>query len=370
MSEEFTQQSVEVNPPAEESSEPEESTLAEEAVLPTSSGDLSPIERAGVLLIALGVTTSAAVLKHLPESEVESLSIELAKLKNVPSEQLQQVINEFHEMMLARQYVSQGGLEYARQVLEKAWGMRRADEILKRIEAATEVSAFFLLQTVDDAQLLSFLQDEHPQTAALILANLKPKQAANILSQLSEELQNEIAFRLATMEKTSPEMVKEIENVLREQLGDVFGADMRSTGGAYAVAEILNSASRAAEKNILDHMRERDPELALEITNLMFLFEDLITLADESIQKIIKEVDTKTLALSLKATSTELQDKVYNNMSDRAGGMLKDELEFLGAVRVSEVEEAQSTVLDVVRRLDDANEITIARGGESEELIA
>ena len=370
MSEEFTAQSVEVNPPAEESSEPEEITLPQEPVLPTTSGELSPIERAGVLLIALGVTTSAAVLKHLPESEVEGLSIQLAKLKNVPSDQLQQVINEFHEMMLARQYVSQGGLEYAKQVLEKAWGMRRADEILKRIEAATEVSAFYLLQTVDDAQLLSFLQDEHPQTAALIMANLKPKQAANILSQLSEELQTEIAFRLATMEKTSPEMVKEIENVLREQLGDVFGADMRSTGGAYAVAEILNSTSRAAEKNILDHMRERDPELALEITNLMFLFEDLITLADESIQKIIKEVDTKTLALSLKATSTELQDKVYNNMSDRAGGMLKDELEFLGAVRVSEVEEAQSTVLDVVRRLDEANEITIARGGEAEELIA
>ncbi len=242
-------------------------------------------------------------------------------------------------------------------------------EILKRIEAATEVSAFYLLQTVDDAQLLSFLQDEHPQTAALILANLKPKQAANILSQLSEDLQSEIAYRLGTMEKTSPEMVKEIENVLREQLGDVLGADMRSTGGAYAVAEILNSASRAAEKNILEHVRERDPELAMEITNLMFLFEDLLTLSDDSIQKIIKEVDAKTLALALKATSAEMQEKVYNNMSSRAGGMLKDELEFLGAVRVSEVEEAQSLILDVVRRLDEAGEISIVRGGEAEELI-
>ena len=342
----------------------------EEVATEVPVSELKPNERAAVLLIALGVATSAAVLKHLPESEVEGLSIELARMKDVPSDQLQAVIQEFHEMMLARQYVSQGGLDYAKQILEKAWGMRRADEILKRIEAATEVSAFYLLQTVDDAQLLSFLQEEHPQTAALILANLKPKQAANILSQLSEELQAEIAYRLATMEKTSPEMVKEIENVLREQLGDVFGADMRSTGGAYAVAEILNSASRAAEKNILDNVRERDPELAIEIANLMFLFEDLVTLSDDSIQKIIKEVDTKILALSLKATSDELQEKIYNNMSGRAGGMLKDELEFLGAVRVSEVEDAQGQILDVVRRLDDAGEIAIARGGEAEELIA
>lgn len=331
-------------------------------------GDMAPNEKAAVLLIALGVTTSAAVMKHLPEEEVEQLSIELARLRDVSSSNVQRVIGDFHEMMMARQYVSKGGLEYAKQVLEKAWGMRKAEEILKRIEASTEVSAFYLLQTVDDAQLLSFLQDEHPQTAALILANLKPKQAASIISQLSEELQAEISYRLATMEKTSPEMVLEIENVLREQLGDVFGADMRSTGGAYAVAEILNSASRSAEKNILDHLRERDPELAMEITNLMFLFEDLVTLSDTSIQKIIKEVDSKTLAMSLKATSDELKAKIFDNMSERAGGMLKDEMEFLGPVRVAEVEEAQSMVLDAVRRLDEAGEIAITRG-EAEELV-
>ena len=330
--------------------------------------ELTSYEKAGVLLIALGVATSAAVLKYLPEGEVERLSIELAKLRDVSSDQVQKVIADFYEMMMAHKYVSQGGLDYARQVLEKAWGTRKAEEILKRIEAATEVSAFFLLQTVDDTQLLSFLQDEHPQTAALILANLKPKQAATIISQLSEDLQSEIAYRLATMEKTSPEMVREIENVLREQLGDIFGTDMRSTGGAYAVAEILNNATRTAEKNILDHLRERDPELAVEIANLMFLFEDLITLSDTSIQKIIKEVDTKDLALSLKATSDDLRAKIYNNMSERAGGMLKDEIEFLGPVRVTEVDDAQSQVLDVIRRLDETGEITIARG-EAEELV-
>ncbi len=335
---------------------------------PSATGDLSTFEKASILLIALGVGSSASMLKHLPDGEVEKLSVALTRMKDVSSEKVQGVIAEFHEMMMARAYVSKGGLDYAKQILEKAWGMRKAEEILKRIEAATEVSAFYLLQTVDDAQLLSFLQDEHPQTASLILANLKPKQAANILSQLSEDLQTEISYRLATMEKTSPEMVLEIENVLREQLGDVFGADMRSTGGAYAVAEILNNASRAAEKNILDHLKERDPELASEIANLMFLFEDLLTLSDQSIQKIIKEVDTKTLAMSLKATSGELQQKIYDNMSERAGGMLKDEIEFLGPVRIAEVEEAQSLVLDVVRHLDEAGEIAIARG-ETEELI-
>ncbi len=333
-----------------------------------SSGEMTPNEKAAVLLIALGVATSAAVLKFLPEEEVERLSIDLARLKDVSSDKLQKVIGDFHEMMMARQYVSKGGLDYAKQVLEKAWGMRKAEEILKRIEAATEVSAFFLLQTVDDAQLLSFLQEEHPQTAALIMSNLKPKQAANILSALSEELQTEIAFRLATMEKTSPEMVREIEGVLREQVGDVFGTDMHSTGGAYAVAEILNSASRSAEKNILDHLRERDPELAMEIANLMFLFEDIATLADQSIQKIIKEVDTKILALAMKTANDELQAKIYNNMSERAGGMLKDEIEFLGPVRVTEVEDAQTQILDVIRRLDETGEITIVRG-EAEELI-
>lgn len=331
--------------------------------------DLSPYHKAAILIIAVGVSTAAQILKHLPEDEVEKISVELAKLRDVSSELVKGVVEEFYEMMMAKQYVSQGGMDYAKQVLEKAWGMRKAEDFLKRVEAATEVSAFFLLQTVDDAQLLSFLQDEHPQTAALILANLKPKQSAAVLSQLSEELQNEIAYRLATMEKTSPEMVKEIEDVLREQLGNVFGGDMRSTGGAPAVAEILNSASRSAEKNILDHLRERDPELAMEITNLMFLFEDIVSLVDESIQKIIKEVDSKTLALALKATSDELKNKVYDNMSERAGGMLKDELEYLGPVRVREVEEAQSVILEIVRRLDEAGEIAISRGESADELI-
>ena len=333
-----------------------------------SAADLNPYEKAAVLLIAVGVSSAAQILKHLPDDEVEKLTINVAKMRDVASSIVQEIIEEFYQMMAAKDYVSQGGMDYAKQVLEKSYGLRRAEEILKRIEAATEVSAFYLLQTVDDSQMLSFLQDEHPQTAALILANLKPKQAAAILSQLPEEQQNEIAYRLATMEKTSPEMVREIEYVLREQIGSVFGSEVRSTGGAPTVAEILNSASRAAEKNILEHLKERDPELAMEVTNLMFLFEDIVTLSDASIQKIVKEVDSKLLAMAMKASSDELKEKIFNNMSERAGGMLRDELEFLGPVRVSEVEDAQSSILEVVRRLDEAGEVTIVRG-ETEEVI-
>ena len=325
-------------------------------------------EKAAILMIAMGVGASAGIMRNLPEEEVEKISVQVAKLQDVSSGMVQAVIEEYYKMMMAKDYMAQGGMDFAKQVLEKAWGMRKAEDFLKKIEAATEVSAFYLLQTVDDAQLLSFLQDEHPQTAALILANLKSKQAASVLSQLPEEQQAEISYRLVTMEKTSPEMVKEIENVLSEQMGDVFGKDMRTTGGPHAVAEILNNASRSAEKNILNDLRERDPELALEVTNLMFLFEDLTEMADDSIQKIIKEIDSKTLALSLKATSDELQTKIYDNMSERAANMLKDELEFLGPVRVREVDEAQASILEIVRRLDEAGEITIARGA-SEEII-
>ena len=329
---------------------------------------MTSYEKAAILLIAMGVAASAGIMRNLPEDEVEKISVQVAKLQDVSSGMVQAVIEEYYKMMMAKDYMAQGGMDFAKQVLEKAWGMRKAEDFLKKIEAATEVSAFYLLQTVDYAQLLSFLQDEHPQTAALILANLKSKQAASVPSQLPEDQQAEISYRLVTMEKTSPEMVKEIENVLSEQMSDVFGKDMRTSGGPHAVAEILNNASRSAEKNILDNLRERDPELALEVTNLMFLFEDLTDMADDSIQKIIKEIDSKTLALSLKATSDELQTKIYDNMSERAANMLKDELEFLGPVRVREVDEAQASILEIVRRLDEAGEITIARG-DAEEII-
>ncbi len=330
---------------------------------------ISLTQKAALILIAMGVQNAAQVLKNLSESEVEKISIEIARLRNVPADILSDVIEEFYQLMLANQYIVQGGIDYAKKVLESAWGHKKAEEIIKRVEASTEISAFFLLQTVDDKQLLSFLQNEHPQTAALILANLKPQQAAAILSDLPEETQTEIAYRLATMEKTSPELINDIEDVLREQIGSVFGSDLSKTGGAEAVAEILNSASRAAEKNILESLRQKEPKLADEIMNLMFLFEDIVKLPDSSIQRIVKEVDSKTLALALKATSGELRDKIFRNMSERAAEMLQDEISYLGPVRVRDVEAAQKRILDIIHQLAETGEIVLSRMAEEEEII-
>ncbi len=328
----------------------------------------TPIQKVAMVLVALGVERSSEILRHLNEKEVERISIEIARLQNIPVETLSSTIEEFYEMMMANQYIVQGGLEYAREMLEKAWGMKKAEEIIKRVEAATEVSAFYLLQTVDDKQLLNFLQNEHPQTAALILANLKPHQAASIISELPEDYQYEIAYRIATMEKTAPDLINDIEAVLKEQLGSVFGGGLSKTGGVEAVAGILNSVSRTAEKNILSNLRERDANLATEINDLMFIFEDIVKLSNSVIQRILKEVDSKTLALALKATSSDLREKIFANMSERAAAMLKEELEYLGAVRLKDVENAQKDILDVARRLEEQGEIVLSRG-EEDELI-
>jgi len=323
-------------------------------------------QKAALVLVALGVDNASEILKNLSENEVEHISIEIAKLRNVSADVLSNVIEDFYQMMMANQYIVQGGIKYAKDVLEKAWGKKKAEDLLKRVEAVTEVSAFYLLQTVDDKQLLNFIQNEHPQTAALILANLKPGQSAAILSELPQENQYEIAYRLATMEKTSPELISDIEDVLRDQMGSVFGSSLSKTGGPESVAQILNSVNQTSEKNILSNLRERDAELAAEITDFMFLFEDLIWLMDSAIQRILKEIDSKLLGLSLKAASPELKDKVFKNMSERAAAMLKEELEYLGPVKLKDVENAQKEILEAVHGLEAAGEIVLARGDEEE----
>lgn len=329
---------------------------------------LTPIQKVALLMIAFGVDRASPILKELNETEVERISIEIARQQNVSVEVLSNVIEEFYEMMMANQYIVQGGLNYARDILEATWGKKKAEEVLKRVEAATEVSAFYLLQTVDDKQMQNFLQNEHPQTAALILANLKPQQAASILSELPEDNQYEIAYRVATMDKTSPELIEDIESVLREQLGSVFGGGLSKTGGVESVAEILNSVSRASEKNILTHLRERNAGLATEITDLMFMFDDIGNLPDQAIQLILKEVDSKSLALAMKATGEEMKEKIYKNMSERAAKMLKEELDYLGPVRVKDVEGAQKDILEITRRLEESGQVVLSRGDEEELL--
>lgn len=330
--------------------------------------NIKPLEKAALVLVAMGVDNASAILKNLSETEVENLSVEIARMKNVSVEVLNSVMEDFYQMMTANQYMVQSGINYTKQVLEKAWGKKKAVELIKRVEAETEMSAFYLLQTVDDKHLLNFLQNEHPQTTALILANLKPAQAASILSELPEENQYEVAYRLATIEKTAPELVEDIEDVLREQMGSVFGSSLSKTGGPEAVAEILNSVNRTSEKNILNNLRERDAELAAEITAFMFIFEDIVSLPDSSIQRILKDIDSKTLALSMKTATTELREKIFKNMSERAASMLKEELEYLGPVKVKDVENAQKEILEAAHALEAAGEISLSRG-EEEEIV-
>jgi len=335
----------------------------------SSTDNVSPIQKTALIMIAIGPDNAAQVMKNLSESEVEKITVEIARMKDIPADIVTNVIEEYYQMMQANEFIVQGGMDYAKQVLDNAWGHKKTMEIMKRVEAVTEVSAFYLLQTVDDNQLINFLQNEHPQTVALIMANLKPPQAAAVLSAMPESQQVEIAYRLATMQKTSPEFIDDIEMVLRDQMGSVFGGELSATGGAETVAEILNSTSRAAEKNIISSLRERDPKLAEDITDLMFLFEDVIGLSDSAIQRIVKSVESKTLAMALKVTSDELKDKIFKNMSERAAEMLQDELQYIGPVRVHEVEEAQKQMLEVVRQLEEAGEITIGHGTEEEEII-
>jgi len=329
--------------------------------------EITPLKKAAIIMIALGTQTAAEVMKHLSDREIELLSIEIAQLKEVSAEALGEVIEEFYQLTLTNQYIIQGGIDYAREVLETAYGKEKAEELIEKVEAATEVSAFHLLQNMDEKQLISFLESENPQTAALILANLRSKQAASILSQLPENMQADIAYRIATMERTSPEFVKDIEQILKQQIDTAFGADFEKLGGTEAVASILNSVNRSVEKAILESIRDRDPELADEISSMMFLFEDIVKLSDFAVQRILKEVDTKTLAMALKAANDELKEKVLGNVSERVAEMLKDEMEYLGPVRVRDVENAQRRIVEVARELEQAGEIELAP--EEEEII-
>ena len=226
-----------------------------------NKANLNVYQKAALILIAMGVENASEVLRHLSEDEVEKVSIEIARMENISAESVNDIIDEYYQMMLANQYIVQGGIGYAKKILESAWGSKKAEEIINRVEASTQVSAFYLLRTVDDKQLLNFLQTEHPQTAELILANLRPTQAATILNELSPEIQGDIVYRLAMMEKTSPELIADIESVLKDQMGAAFGGNLSATGGAESVAEILNSTSRSAEKNILEQLKEKDPKL-------------------------------------------------------------------------------------------------------------
>lgn len=326
-------------------------------------------QKAAILLISLGPELSGQIFRHLTDEEIEQLTLEIASLRRVDSDTRAVVLDEFHEMVMAQEYIAQGGIEYAKELLEKGLGPQKAAEIIHRLTASLHVRPFDFARKTDPAQLLNFIQHEHPQTIALILAYLNPEQAGQILSSLPAELQVEVAKRLATLDRTSPEVLEEVEATLERRLSAFVTQDFTVAGGIDVVVDILNRVDRATEKTIMDALEEEDPELAEEIKKRMFVFEDIVLLSDRDIQMIVREVDSSEWALALKTASEEVQERIFKNMSKRAAEMLKEEMEYLGPVRLRDVEEAQQKIVSIIRRLEEAGEIVVVRGGEDELVV-
>jgi len=330
---------------------------------------MTPLQKAAVALVAFGPEVSALVLKGMHETDLERITIEIANLRDVPPAIETKVVEECHQIFMARQYISQGGVDFAREILEKAVGASKAKEIMHRLESSIKTTGFSMLKDIDSKQLTSFLQNEHPQTISLILTQLNAHHAASVLAELSQELQAEVSLRVATMEKISPEILNEIEQTLEGHFEQSGSAQMSVSGGAKAIAEILNLIDSTAEKNILQSLEAEDPDLAGEVKNMMFVFDDITLLDDRSIQRLLKEIETKDLSLALKATSDEVKQKIFANVSERVGGMIQEEMEFMGPTRLSDVEAAQGRIVEAVRRLEEEGQIIISGRGGKEDII-
>ena len=332
----------------------------------SAAATLTGRQKAAILLVSLGAEASAEVFRHLRQEEIDELTLEIAGIGHITPERKQTVIEEFYDAALAQEYIAEGGLEYARAVLDKALGNERADEVMARLSSSIQVSPFEFLRRTDAAQILNVISNEHPQTVALILAYLPADTAAQVMSALPSDLQSEVAMRIALMDRTAPEVIREIERVLERKLSAVLTQDFTSAGGLRALVDVLNAVDRSTERTILESLDEQNAELADEVRRMMFLFEDIVTLDDRSIQQVLREVETNDLAVALKGTAQEVQDRIFGNMSERAAAMLREDLEFMGPVRMKQVEEAQQLVVAVIRRLEEAGRIVIERGGGDE----
>ncbi len=335
----------------------------------TKKKELTGKEKAAILLISLGPDVSAQVYKHLSEEEIEKLTLEIASVRKVDSSMKEEIIEQFHQLAIAQDYITQGGIGYAKNILEKALGEQQAMEIINRLTSTLQVKPFDFARKADAGQILNFIQNEHPQTIALILSYLESVQAAQILSELPQEVQADIAKRIALMDSTSPEIINEVENILERKLSATVTQDYTRTGGIETVVEVLNSVDRSTERTILDALEIQDPELAEEIKKRMFVFEDIVTLDNRSIQRVIRDVENEDLQLALKVANDEVKDVVFKNMSQRMVETFKDEMEFMGPVRLRDVEEAQSRIVAVIRRLEETGEIVIARGGGDDIIV-
>jgi len=335
----------------------------------TGKGQYTGLQKAAILLIAIGPEKSAQVFKHLKEEDIEQLTLEIANMRTVAPEDKEEVLNEFYQICLAQEYISEGGIAYAKEILERALGNQKALDVINKLTASLQVRPFDFVRKADPSQLLNFIQGEHPQTIALILSYLKPQQASAILSALPADKQSDVTRRIALMDRTSPEVIKEIERVLEKKLSSMISQDYTTAGGIQAVVDILNSVDRGTEKNIMETLELQDIELAEQIKKRMFVFEDIITLDNRSIQRVIREVENGDWALALKSSSEEVSKAVFSNMSKRLAEMIKEDMEYMGPVRLRDVEEAQQKIVNVIRKLEDAGEIVISRGGGDEIIV-
>lgn len=332
-------------------------------------GKMSGKTKAAILLIALGPERSALLFNHMHDDEIEELTLEIANVNRISPEERAEVLEEFYQVCLAQEFISEGGINYAKEVLEKAMGSQKALEIINKLTSSLQVKPFDFVKKTDATQLLNFIQNEHPQTLALILSYLNPSQSAQVLSALPQEKQADVAQRIATMESTSPEVIKEVEMVLERKLSSMVTQDYSATGGIQCIVDILNSVDRGTEKYILETLEIQNAELVEEIRKKMFVFEDIVNLDSVGIQRFIREVENTELAVALKGATDEVKEMIFANMSKRMAEMLKEDMDFMGPVRLRDVEEAQQKIVNIIRKLEDANEIIIARGGGDELIV-
>ena len=329
-------------------------------------GELTGRQKAAIFFVTLGSELTIKIFRHLSEHEVESISFEIARLDNIDYELKQQVLKEFHELYSAKRFVMYGGSAVAKDILTKALGEDKAEEIISQ---ASRTSPLDAIKYADPIHLLNLIQNEHPQTIALILAHIDPQQASLVLSKLEGKVRSDIAKRIAEMDRTSPDVLRSIQQVLEKKISAISSESYTKSGGVESIVDILNNVDRSTEKSIIENLEEEDPELAEEIKRRMFVFEDIVMLDNQAIQRVLQEIEALDMARALKASSTDVQEKILSNMSKRAGVLLQEEMEYLGPIRITDVEDSQQRIVAIIRRLEDKGEIVIARAGEDEIIV-
>ena len=336
---------------------------------PITLENITGKQKAAILLMSMDMDTSAKVFKELDIKEVEQIAIEITNMKDLPPNIVENVIEDFYQLMTAQSYVVEGGLDYAQVLLEKTYGLDRSREIIEKIKILTTVRGFNILKKSDPQQLANFLSKEHPQTIALILSHLPPDQSAAVISEFPQQLSHDTVLRIAKLGKVSPQLLNQIEQVVDQIAESTISQNMASAGGSQLVANILNKSNNAQAKAMLEAIEEKDYQISTEIKRLMFLFEDIVTIDDRGIQRILREVDKRDLALSLKIADDKIKQKIFKNMSERAASVVREELEFMGPVKLKEVESAQMRIVDIVKILEEQEEIVIGGRGRDDVFV-